>query len=198
MCNVIFYDMSEYSFNKSFIADYASKEGKKNYDLRKLVNGNASSVARWMAGGDLKTDKLITLANKLNIDILNFFFKDGELMSDVDHRKDVEIVNLKDKVRLLESELAQLKENAEHIETLSANMQMRQQEITNLLRDLLREQSDSFERKEEQMRLGYQKELRDKDDKMLQLQIEKNEELLRAKEEILRLKDYIAKLKHEN
>lgn len=190
--------MSEYSFNKSFIADYASKEGKKNYDLRKLVNGNASSVARWMAGGDLKTDKLITLANKLNIDILNFFFKDGELMSDVDHRKDVEIVNLKDKVRLLESELAQLKENAEHIETLSANMQMRQQEITNLLRDLLREQSDSFERKEEQMRLGYQKELRDKDDKMLQLQIEKNEELLRAKEEILRLKDYIAKLKHEN
>ena len=119
-------------------------------------------------------------------------------MSDVDHRKDVEIVNLKDKVRLLESELAQLKENAEHIETLSANMQMRQQEITNLLRDLLREQSDSFERKEEQMRLGYQKELRDKDDKMLQLQIEKNEELLRAKEEILRLKDCIAKLKHEN
>lgn len=186
--------MATYQFNNTFIPNYVEEMKASNHKLRKTVSGNAKTVTRWIEGGDMRTKNLIDFANKLDVDILNFFYKDGELMLDLDRKKDEEIERLRDEVQTIQAELNSIKNNASHAEVLSNSQKEHHATTVNILKDLMREQQENAERKEEQIRQRHMQELADKDKLVLTIQMEKNEELLRAKEEILHLKEEIAQL----
>lgn len=178
--------MANYEFNSEFIGEFIEKAKIAKTRVRQMVSGNQRTVERWVQGGDMRTGNLVSFVNQMDIDILNFFRKDGELMIDIDRRKDEEIEMLQKEVQTAREEL----EKASGTANSAGNTER-------LLRDLMREQSEAADRKEEQARQRHMQELADKDRLILAIQMEKNDELLRAKEEILHLKEEIARLTAE-
>ena len=186
--------MATYDFNAEFVSNFMNEQNLSNYQLRKKVNGNARTVERWMQGGDMRTNNLIELVNTLGFNILDFFYADGVLMSEIDKQKDEQIEQLTKELAEAQKELKSTITDASHTEVISSRDKMHQQETLELLRSMMREQQESFDRKEETARQRHQQELKEKDQMILKIQMEKNDEILQAKGEILRLKEEIAQL----
>lgn len=186
--------MPTYGFNSEFVSNFMNEQNLSNYQLRKKVNGNARTVARWFKGGDMRTNNLIDMVNILGFNILDFFYEDGVLMSEIDKEKDETIERLTRELAEAQKELQSTKNDASHTEVISNRDKLHQQETLELLRSMMREQQESYERKEESARLRHQEDLKEKDQMILKIQMEKNEELLQAKEEIMKLKEEITQL----
>lgn len=186
--------MPTYGFNSEFVSNFMNEQNLSNYQLRKKVNGNARTVARWFKGGDMRTNNLIDMVNILGFNILDFFYADDVLMSDIDKQKDERIAELEKKLSDAQKDLQNIKKDASHTEVIRNTDKKHQQETLDLLRSMMKEQQEQFDRREETERERYQQELREKDKTILQIQMEKNEELLQAKEEIIRLKEELRQL----
>lgn len=102
-----------YHYNKLKIKEFADKQGKSASDLRRITKVTREGVAeKWLEGSTPSCNTICVLADKLGVDILEFFSKDGRPLTEI-YQKREENTNQKcqdDNIQSIISESEHLKQ----------------------------------------------------------------------------------------